>query len=451
MKKNDILNLYIESTGFEGEGIARADGCPIFVRNAAEGDYADVRIVKVNKNFAFGRLEKITVPSPFRRLPVCESFGKCGGCNMMHINYEKQLDVKKSIVTNNLRKIAHLEENDYVFDGIIGCENEFNYRNKAQFPVAYINGKAVFGFYAPGSHRVVPCERCNIQNELINKTADAVLQYINENKISVYDEKTGSGIIRHLYVRVSKSQQIMAVIVTNYEKEIPFKDKLIEKLSAVGQVKSIIQNINLRSDNIILGNKNITLFGDDKLTVELGDLKFNVSPNSFFQVNIAQTEKLYAKALEYANLNGNENVFDLYCGVGSISLYLAEKAKAVYGVEIVEDAVENAKENARANNILNAHFFAGDCTEVVNRLISEGKTADVVVVDPPRKGCDAKLLSLINNISPQKLVYVSCNSSTLARDILYLAEYGYKLKRLTAVDMFPQTAHVECCALLIKK
>lgn len=449
MQKNDVFEVIIESTGFEGEGIARIDGIPVFVRYAAEGDKARIRILKVNKNYAFGKVEEVLEPSPYRRTPACSVFGKCGGCTMMHIDYDKQLKVKEQTVTNNLRKIAHLNTDDYIFDGIIGG-NEYNYRNKAQFPLTVEDGKVVCGFYAPNSHRVVKCDNCNIQDERINKVADAVLQYINENNISVYDEKTGKGLVRHIYVRTSRSGGVMAVIVANSKKELPAKDKLIEKLSAVDGVESIVQNINTRADNVVMGYENITLWGKDKIELNLSNLKFNVSPNSFFQVNINQTEKLYAEALEYANLTGEETVFDLYCGVGSISLYMAKKALKVYGVEIVEDAVVNAKENAKLNGITNAEFYAGDCTEVVEKLMADGINADVVVVDPPRKGCDAKLLELISTISPKRLVYVSCNSSTLARDVDELKKYGYHLDRVTAIDMFPQTTHVECVVRLCR-
>lgn len=449
LRKNDIIEADIESTGFEGEGIARVDGYPVFVRYAAEGDRAKIRILKANKNYAFGKIEEIMSPSDARRIPACPSFSKCGGCTMMHVNYERQLSVKSQTVINNLRKIAHLKEDDYTFDGIIGS-NEYNYRNKAQFPIAMEGDTAIYGFYAPASHRVVKCTDCKIQNEKINRVSDAVLEYINENKVSVYNEKTGKGIVRHIYVRSSQKGDIMAVIVANSKKELPFKDKLIEKLAAIGGVVGIIQNINMRSDNVILGYDNIVLWGSASIELTLGNLRFNVSPNSFFQVNAEQTEKLYAKAREYACLTGAETVFDLYCGVGSISLFMANDALKVYGVEIVEDAVKNAKENARMNGIDNAQFYAGDCTEVVGNLMAGGAKADVVVVDPPRKGCDAKLLKLINDISPERLVYVSCNSATLARDIEELKQYGYKLKKVTAVDLFPQTPHIECVSLICR-
>lgn len=450
LQKNDVIKAYIESTGFEGEGIARVDGYPIFVRYAAEGDTAEIRILRANKNYAFGKVERIIESSEYRREPACTGYGKCGGCSMMHISYDKQLQVKSQTVTNNLRKIAHLNEDEYEFEGIIGAD-EFNYRNKAQFPLTMEDGKAVYGFYAPGSHRVVKCSECKIQDERINCVADAVLEYINENKISIYDEKTGKGIVRHIYIRTSDGGDIMAVIVTNSKKELSFKDKLIEKLNAIDGMASIMQNINTRSDNIIMGYNNICLWGKSSIELKLGDLNFNVSPNSFFQVNTKQTEKLYAKALEYAGLTGNETVFDLYCGVGSISMYMAKYAAKVYGVEIIEDAVVNAKANARLNGIDNAEFYSGDCAEVVDKLMSNGVNADVVVVDPPRKGCDIELLNLINDIAPERLVYVSCNSATLARDIEELKKYGYKAEKVTAVDLFPQTHHVECCVLLCRE
>ena len=369
---------------------------------------------------------------------------------MMHICYEKQLSVKKQTVVNNLRKIAHLNDNDYVFDGIIGAD-EYNYRNKAQFPLSVENGKAVYGFYAPGSHRVVKCDNCKIQNPKINQVADAVLKYVNENNISVYDERTQKGFLRHIYVRCAKNGDFILVLVTSTSKGFQSIDSLITKLSELGGMIGIVQNVNKRHDNVIMGDKNIVLYGESQINMTIGNLKFLVSPNSFFQVNTDQTEKLYGRALKYADLNGKETVFDLYCGVGSISLFLAQSAKKVYGVEIVEDAILNARKNAEINGIDNAEFFAGDCTEVVDGLIEKGVKADTVVVDPPRKGCDGELLNLINKISPEKIVYVSCNSSTLARDISLLSDFGYKLERVTAVDMFPQTAHVECCVLLCRE
>ena len=417
------------------------------MRYAAEGDKARIKIVKVNKSYAFGIVESILSPSENRRVPLCPSYGKCGGCTMMHILYEKQLSVKKQTVVNNLRKIAHLNDNDYVFDEIIGAD-EYNYRNKAQFPLSLENGKAIYGFYAPGSHRVVKCHNCKIQNFKINQVADAVLQYVNENNISIYDEKTQKGFLRHIYVRSAKNGEFILVLVTSTSKELPNVDILVKKLTELGGMGGIVQNVNKRTDNVIMGDKNIVLYGKSQINMSIGNLKFLVSPNSFFQVNTDQTEKLYSRALKYAGLSGDETVFDLYCGVGSISLFLAQSAKKVYGVEIVEEAIVNARKNAEINGIDNAEFFAGDCTEVVDDLIEKGINADVVVVDPPRKGCDGELLNLINKISPEKIVYVSCNSSTLARDISLLSDFGYKLKKVTAVDMFPQTAHVECVAQL---
>lgn len=420
------------------------------MRYAAEGDKARIKIVKVNKSYAFGIVESILSPSENRRVPLCSSYGKCGGCTMMHIHYEKQLSVKKQTVVNNLRKIAHLNDNDYVFDEIIGAD-EYNYRNKAQFPLSVENGKAVYGFYAPGSHRVVNCDNCKIQNPKINRVADAVLQYVNENNISIYDERTQKGFLRHIYVRSAKKGEFILVLVTSTSKELPNIDSLIKTLTELGGMVGIVENVNKRADNVIMGDKNIILYGKSQINMSIGNLNFLVSPNSFFQVNTDQTEKLYGRALKYAGLSGGETVFDLYCGVGSISLFLAQSAKKVYGVEIVEEAILNARKNAEINDIHNAEFFAGDCTEVVDDLIEKGVKADVVVVDPPRKGCDGELLNLINKISPGKIVYVSCNSSTLARDISLLSDFGYKLKRVTAVDMFPQTAHVECCVLLCRE
>jgi 23S rRNA (uracil1939-C5)-methyltransferase len=311
-------------------------------------------------------------------------------------------------------------------------------------------GKAVCGFYKNKTHEIVPVKNCHIQNDAINTAVSVVLEFINEYKVPVYDEKTHKGIVRHIYVRSTTNDELMVVLVCNSKQAIKNSDILKDKLLQKVKLKSLVQNINTVKSNVVLGYENITLWGESSVITEVGGIKFNVSPNSFFQVNYEQMKKLYNKAKEYAGLDKTQTVFDLYCGVGSISLFMADACKKVVGVEIVPPAIENAKLNAKINNTDNAEFFCGDCGEVVEKLINNGYRADVVIVDPPRKGCDEKTLALINTISPQKLVYVSCNSATLARDVAILKDYGYVLKKACAVDLFPNSTHVECCALLCR-
>lgn len=448
IENNKTYECTVTDLTVNGDGIAKIEGFPLFVKGAVPGDKILLKVTKLNKTYGFAKLAKLLSPSPKRRKSLCKSFPKCGGCTLMHMDYAAQLEFKRDLVLSNIQKIGGIKPDAYDFEGIIGADSEFHYRNKAQFPVRNANCKAVCGFYEQKSHNVISCEDCYIQNEIINKAVDLVMEYVEEYKITLYDEETHKGTLRHIYVRYSdENNSLMVVLVTNTEKPLKNADALVCKLAPLG-LKSLIQNINTKKTNVILGEKNITLWGSDHILMQSDDLIFKVSPHSFFQVNTMQMKKLYKKALEYADLKGEETVFDLYCGVGSISLYMAKKAKKVIGVEIIPSAIENAKENALLSGIENAEFYCGDCTEVVMRLIDEGESAEVVVVDPPRKGCDEKLLELINNISPKKIVYVSCNSATLARDIRVLNEFGYNLKKCSAVDLFPQSGHVECVVLM---
>lgn len=434
-----------------GDGIAKIEGYPLFVRGAVTGDIADIEVTKTNKNYGFARLLTLRTPSVHRVSPVCPSFLKCGGCDLMHIDYGYQKELKAKFVTENMRKIGGFSLSDYTFDGIIGADGCLAYRNKAQFPVAKINGKVTCGFYSKKSHNIVPCNTCDIQHPDINAAVRLILDYANEANLSVYDEKSHSGTLRHIYVRRGNGTgHLMAVLVTNSKKKLPHEEILIKKLTSLKCVTSIIQNINTDKTNLILGDSCRTVWGEDAIISCIGDLKFKISPHSFFQVNGAQTEKLYNKALEYADVKKDDTVFDLYCGAGTITLFLARSAKNAVGVEIVKAAVENAKENAELNGITNAEFYDGDSAEIVEKLLKDGKKADVVTVDPPRKGCTAGLLELIRTMRPNRLVYVSCNSATLARDAKILKSYGFKLKSLCAADMFPQTSHVECVVLMSK-
>ena len=453
LKVNDIIDVKITEISASGTGFAVYEDYPLFIAGGVTGDELTVKVTKTNKNYGFAKIVSIQKASALRVNPPCPAFEKCGGCDLMHINYASQLEIKQGYVKNNLKRIAGLNEGDYVFDGISGADSELYYRNKAQFPVAMQSGKAVCGFYEPKSHKVVPCNNCMIQNSEINKTVNIILDFINESKISVYNEKTHKGIVRHIYVRCAEPDggEIMAVIVTNTAKELKNCGILANKLKSQVKLCGLIQNVNTEKSNVILGSKNIVLFGSDTLNVKLDGLSFKISPHSFFQVNYLQMQKLYKKAIEYAQIQKTDTVFDLYCGVGSISLYASRYAKKVVGVEIVDAAVKNAKINAYESGIDNAEFFAGDCPKITRELLNNGYSADIVIVDPPRKGCDESLLSLINEISPKRLVYVSCNSSTLARDITILKEYGYKLNKIHCVDMFCHSTHIESVAQLCRE
>ena len=448
---NDKLKLYICDITVNGDGIGKTDGgYPLFVKGAVTGDTIEAVVTKTNKTYGFAKLLRIIEPSEYRIQPKCHIAEQCGGCSMMHMNYDGQLRTKSDLVVNNMAKIGGCHPGSYVYDGIIGADSVYNYRNKAQFPVGHSKNQAVCGFYERSSHTIVPVTDCSIQSTAINTAVNIVMEFINKHKISVYNEKNHKGIVRHIYVREGADNELMVIVVTNSKEKIPHSEDLAQMLCHQLKLKSLVQNINTAKSNVVLGYENITLWGDDKIIATVGDIRFVVSPNSFFQVNYSQMAKLYGKAKEYANLTGEETVFDLYCGVGSISLFVADRAKKVIGVEIVEPAIENAKINSSLNGIKNTEFYCGDCGEVVDKLIESGYTADVVIVDPPRKGCDEKTLSLINTIAPKRLVYVSCNSSTLARDVAQLREYGFVPERVCAVDMFPHTMHVECCVLLCR-
>jgi len=448
--KNNTYEAEIIDVLSDGQGVAKIDGYPLFVNNAVTGDKLKITVTKTNKNYGFAKNTEIVTPSPYRKEPECPCFEKCGGCDFMHIDYAYQLELKENFVKGNITRIGGVKDGEYEYEGIIPADSIYSYRNKAQFPVGKSGKKTVCGFYSRKSHEITPCDNCLIQSDDINRAVELTLEYANENNVSVYDERTHKGILRHVYVRSSNDgSSLMVVVVTNSEKKLPNEEKLVEKLRKIKSIKSIIQNINTKKTNLILGDKSRCIWGDDYIISNISDLKFKVSLHSFFQVNGSQTEKLYAKALEYASPDG-DTVFDLYCGAGTISLFLAKKAKKVIGVEIVEAAIENAKENADLNGITNAEFYAGDCAKVVGNLIEKGEKADIVVVDPPRKGCSEDLLKFISDISPKKLVYVSCNSATLARDIAILKEYGYNLKKLCAVDMFPNSGHIESVALICR-
>ncbi len=450
IKKNQTYEIEITGMNHEGQGVGRLEGMAVFVDGGIKGEKALVKINEVKKNYATSSIKSILNNSLGRVEPPCGNFEKCGGCSLMHMNYKAQMEFKTDLVKETLKRIGKLEE--VKVNDTIGMDNPHNYRNKVQFPVALKDGKPVMGFYERRSHNVADGSSCLIQDESSSLVRQVVLEFLSTNKISIYDEKTGSGLLRHVMVRKGfKTSEVMVVLVINGD-SIPNSDKLIENLKDnIGGLTSVFLNINKRNTNIILGEKNKKLFGRDTITDYIGRFKFDISPLSFFQVNPVQTEVLYGKALEFAGLGGNETVFDLYCGIGTISLFLSEKAKQVYGIEVVEDAIKDAKKNATANGVDNTEFIAGEAERVIPQMYEKGIRADVVVVDPPRKGCEQVVLETMVKMQPERIVYVSCNPSTLARDLNYLTENGYRVEEVQPVDMFPHTAHVECVVGIRRK
>ena len=453
IEKNKEYILDIISQGYEGEGIAKVnDTFPVFVEGALKGERVNARIVKVKKNFAYGKLVDIIEPSSERCEAKCNIHKRCGGCKLQHSTYNEQLNFKFERVKDCISKIGKLDEGIVKFP--LGMKEPWRYRNKVQLPIGKVNGEVVIGFYAPRSHNIINIDSCLIQDEVADKVAKITRKWINKYNIepaTVDGNFNSNGILRHIMIRKAfKTKEVMVVLVATKEK-VPFINEFKEEIvKNIEGIKSIVLNVNSKNTNVILGEKCITLYGEDVIQDYIGNFKFNISPLSFFQVNPIQTEILYNKALEYASLTGNETVFDAYCGTGTITLFLSQKAKKVYGVEIIEPAIINAKENAKLNNVENAEFFVGKSEEIIPKLINEGIKADVIVVDPPRKGCDIKLLNAIGETKPEKIVYVSCDPSTLARDLKILEEKGYKTIKVQPVDMFPQTSHVECVCLLTK-
>jgi 23S rRNA (uracil1939-C5)-methyltransferase len=450
VEKNKEYEVEITGMGHEGEGVGRIENFTVFVQGALQGETVLAKIIKVSKNYAVGKLIKVIKASPDRTNPVCEIYKKCGGCQLQHTSYEAQLRVKKQRVIDAIERIGKLE--DVVVHDTIGMANPYRYRNKVQLPVGEKNGEIQIGFYAPKSHDIIDMDVCHIQDEIADEVVKLTRKWMKSYGIKPYNEETGTGVVRHIMVRRGfKTGEVMVVLISN-TREVPYIEEFIELISKnIKGIKSIIQNINSKKTNVILGESSRTLWGDNTITDYIGKFKFNISPQSFFQVNPVQTEVLYNKALEYANLTGNEVVFDAYCGTGTISLFLAQKAKKVYGVEIVPQAIENAIENAKQNGVENAEFIVGESEKVIPELIEKGISADVVVVDPPRKGCERELLEAIAKMAPQRLVYVSCDPGTLARDLGILDELGYKTIEIQPVDMFPMTAHVECVAGIERK
>jgi 23S rRNA (uracil1939-C5)-methyltransferase len=454
IEKNKEYILDIIAEGYEGEGVAKVEGYPIFIEGALTGEKVKVKIVKVKKSYAYGKLEEIIVNSESRELPRCENFKRCGGCSVQHMNYKKQLDFKWERVKDCISKIGGLSKELVKYP--LGMESHpYRYRNKVQLPIGRVNGQIVVGFYAPRSHDIIDIDSCLIQDEVADKVSKITRDWIIKNNIEpatldgAYNPK---GIVRHIMIRKGfKTGEVMVVLVAS-TKDVPRLEELKDILiKSVEGIKSIVLNVNSKNTNVILGEECKTLYGSDTIQDYIGGFKFNISPLSFFQVNPMQTEILYNKALEFVNLTGKETVFDAYCGTGTITLFLSQKAKKVYGVEIIEPAIINARENAEVNNVDNVEFVVGKSEEIIPSLIRDGVKADVIVVDPPRKGCDAKLLRAIGETKPERVVYVSCDPSTLARDLKILEGLGYETVEVQPVDMFPQTSHIECVALIVRK
>lgn len=489
-KKNDVLTIQITDQGTTGEGIGKVDGYTLFVKDTVIGDIAEVKIMKAKKNFAFARLLNIVKPSVHRVEPICPVARSCGGCQLQTMNYEQQLRFKQEKVLNNIKRIGGID--DFEMKPIMGmeelciggkeCNGPFHYRNKAQFPVGLNKeGRIVSGFYAGRTHSIIEVDSCMLgamieadagkssQNKLEISNGESVPEMVDVNKavmdivkmymclegIKPYDEASHKGLVRHVLIRVGvRTGQVMVCVIVNGER-LPNAQRLVEQLLKVPGMTDISMNVNREKNNVILGERLVQLYGPGYIEDYIGDIKFRISPLSFFQVNPKQTEKLYGKALEYAGLTGNETVWDLYCGIGSISLFLARKAKKVIGVEIVPQAIEDAKINAEINGIDNAEFLVGAAEVVVPQYFEKHKgeqvcRPDVIVVDPPRKGCDEVLLRTMVDMAPEKIVYVSCDSATLARDLKWLDKNGYKLVEVTPCDMFGQTVHVEVVCLLSK-
>ena len=448
LSKNKEYIVDIVDIGQGGVGIGKYEGFTVFVDGGLVQDKIKVKITKSKKNYAVGDIVEIIEKSPFRVERKCsESLRQCGGCQIQELDYQKQLDVKTNEVKQVIGGIGGME--DVVIRDTLGMEDPFRYRNKAQFPIQKKDNMPVIGFYKKKSHDLISTDECIIQHEVNDKIIKIIKTYIRAYNVSIYDEKTHKGLLRHLVTKVGfTTGEVMIVLVAN-GKKLPYLKELASVLKEnIPGFKTLVVNVNTQKTNVILGKENIVAYGDGMIRDYIGELVFEISPLSFFQVNPLQTEVLYNKALEYANLGENDTVFDIYCGIGTISLFLAQKAKKVYGIEIVEDAIKDAKRNAKINNMDNVEFYVGKAEEVVPKMYKEGKRANVVVVDPPRKGCDEKVLDTIVSMEPDRVVYVSCNPSTLARDLAYLNERGYKCHEIEPVDMFPHSVHVENVAWL---
>lgn len=496
-EKNDMVTVTIEDVGMEGEGIGKIDGFPLFIKDAVVGDTVEAKIIKSKKNYAYARVEKVVTPSPFRVEPPCKSHRQCGGCQIQALSYDRQLAFKQDKVRNNLLRIGGFSEAevDRVMEPVVGMENPLRYRNKAQYPFGTDRqGNPITGFYAGRTHSIIPNTECYLGREENREILQVILDYMKEYHVNAYDEETGKGLIRHALIRTGfYTREIMVCLVINYKEEkeaarsasegkntktgrgklatgeahyLPEQDKLLEKLALINGMTSVSVSINTERTNVIMGKEIHTIWGSDTITDKIRvrdtgkedmpytgeELTFSISPLSFYQVNPMQTEKLYSLALEYAGLTGKESVWDLYCGIGTISLFMALRAKEVYGVEIIPQAIDDARQNAVRNHIANAEFFVGKAEEVLPAVYEKEEShPDVIVVDPPRKGCDEKCLDTMLKMAPSRIVYVSCDSATLARDLKLLCAGGYRLERVRPVDQFAHTVHVETVVLLSQR
>lgn len=448
MKKNEIINLEITGMTAEGNGVGRSeDGMAVFVPLTAVGDVISCKIVKVTKSYAYGIIDRIITASPDRTESDCPVSAKCGGCTFRHMNYSAELAVKDKLVRDAFLRLGGFD--NISFEEICGGDEDF-YRNKAQYPVAEQDGKLTCGFYSKRSHRVIPFTDCRLQPKIFGEITKESLRLANGKKIPAYNEESGSGVLRHIYIRrgFHSGEIMVCFVVKNKSRTDNFSDiakKLPDKFT---NIKSVVMNVNPKNTNVIMGTENIVLFGRGEITDILCGKKITLSSMSFYQVNTAQAERLYRQGMEYAELTGSETVLDLYCGTGTIGLAFSDKAEKIIGCEIVPEAIENAKKNAELNGVKNAEFYCGDAGELSQKLADEGIVPDIAVIDPPRKGCDKLTLDSLVRMSPKRIVMISCNPATAARDAKYLAENGYSVKRARAFDLFPRTGHVECVVLM---
>ena len=453
LKKNNEYEVTIEDIGNDGEGICHIDDMAVFVKDTLIGDVAKIKIIKVNKRYAYGKLIDLITPSDIRIEPPCKVAGPCGGCSIQHMDYQKQLEWKQNKVLNCLQRIGGFQNVAQMMEPIVGMETPFHYRNKAQFPIGFKKDDSpAIGFYAGRTHVIVDYENCLLQAEEINFIVEKLRLFIKEHHLSVYEETTHTGLLRHVLIRISKqTKEIMVCLVLNGTK-LTKEQTFIDTFKDIQGMTSLCLNYNTEKTNRILGQTSRTIWGKDYITDYIGETRYQISPLSFYQVNPEQTKKIYEKVLEYADFTKKETVWDLYCGIGTISLFLAKQAEKVFGVEVIPEAIADAKNNAKINGIENVTFFVGKAEEVLPREYKKhGIYADVIVVDPPRKGCDRITLDTMLNMQPKKIVYVSCDPATLARDLKILCEKEYRLEKVCAIDQFCHTVHVETCVLLSHK
>lgn len=450
LKKNEINTAEIIDYTTEGSGICKMKNIAVFVPNSAIGDIAEIKILKTTKNYAFGKIEKMISPSKYRCDPDCEIFQKCGGCTFRHIHYSAELDFKQKRVSDALTRIGGVSPE--FIQKIIPSDRENYYRNKIQLPLTKgKDGQICVGFFAPRSHRIIPLKECFLQSKAFEKAIQIFLEWANTEKIPVYNEQTHTGILRHLYLRYAeKTDELMLCVIANAS-ELRHEKNLIKLCKEnLPNLKSLILNTNTEKTNVITGKKCRTLYGDDFITDELCGLKFRISPLSFYQVNRSQTEKLYQIAAEFAALKKHEILVDMYCGTGTIGLTMAKQVKKLIGIEVIPQAIEDAKENAGNNHIDNTEFICADAAQAAHYLHEKHIQPDCIILDPPRKGCSVDLIKTVSEISPQRIVYVSCDPATLARDIKLFSGYSYQIEKAVPVDLFPKTTHVECVVLMTK-